>query len=279
MPETLHKGWKMEKAAPPQNDAVCTKSCSGCDGCDTEDKVRLKEISTLRSQDAKIDLKHIAPKKDQAPVQHVLMEFEYDLPHSFVFPGYWNCEIRRALNLSGIKYDIQSVSTTGSDRYSGISGAGLNVTCISLFERIEPSELKRRISEHALNFKIRSIKEIDSPVRVSSVSYCYPLPDGTDEEMLSKLIMERLSEKEWVRSFSGETKYSVWKRDFRPSVTEAYVKDGYLYFTSKRQDYDPLMVLCCLMDLPVSSKLPSLPFRTGFSFEKKGLLDLAMTKN
>ena len=183
--EYLWKRFEMMKSEKPENDAVCTKACSGCGGCDTEDKVRLKEISTLRSQDAKIDLKHIAPKKDQAPVQHVLMEFEYDLPHSFVFPGYWNCEIRRALNLSGIKYDIQSVSTTGSDRYSGISGAGLNVTCISLFERIEPSELKRRISEHALNFKIRSIKEIDSPVRVSSVSYCYLLPDGTDEEMLS----------------------------------------------------------------------------------------------
>ncbi len=276
--EYLWKRFEMMKSEKPENDAVCTKACSGCGGCNTEDNVRLKEISTLRSQDAKIDLKHIAPKKDQAPVQHVLMEFEYDLPHSFVFPGYWNCEIRRALNLSGIKYDIHSVSTTGSDQYTGISGAGLNVTCISLFSRIETDELKRRISEHALNFKIRSIKEIEAPVRVTSVSYCYPLPDGTDEEKLSKLVMERLSEKEWVRSFSGETKYSVWKSDFRPSVTEAYVKDGYLYFTSKRQDYDPLMVLCCLMDLPVSSKLPSLPFRTGFSFEKKGLLDLAMTK-
>ena len=276
----LWKRYQMMKAAFPENDPVCTKSCSGCGGCAPGDRNRLKELAKLREQDAKISLEHVMPKAAHIPKQHILMEFEYDLPHSFVFPGYWDCEIRRALNLSGIRYDPASVSTLGSDlyQYTDIAGAGPNLTFIALDERVRLCALKERISEHALNFHITSLTEVETPLRVASVSFCYKLPKGADESALSETVKEQLSRKEWVHSYTGNTKYSVWTKDFRRYVTDACVKEGCLFFTSTSSDCDPRRLVCCLLDLPLLSNLPSLPVRTGFKFEKKGILDLAIKK-
>ena len=172
----LWKRYQMMRAESPLNDDLCTRSCSGCGGCTKEDRDNLKEIAKLRKQDAKISLSHVMAKEKHTPAQHVLMEFAYDRPHSFVFPGYWDCEICRALNLSGIKYDPASVRTIGSEQYAGISGSGANLTCISLDERIRLSDLEKRISENALNFHITSLKEIEAPLRITAISYCYKLP-------------------------------------------------------------------------------------------------------
>ncbi|MBR3243106.1 MAG: hypothetical protein IKF90_10465 [Parasporobacterium sp.] len=274
----LWKRFQMMKPDCPENDTVCTRACSGCGGCGPEEKLRMKEIAGLRKQDANIKLGHVTPKERHIPKQHVLMKFEYDLAHSFVFSSYWDCEIRRALNLAGIKYDPESICTPGSGHHSGFSGAGLNLTCIALDERIELTELKDRIQEHAFNFHITSLTEIESPLRITSVSYFYKLPFGTDESSLSEIVKEKLSQKEWVLSFQAANRLSVRKTDFRPFVTDAFVKDGCLYFTSNNPDLDPRRLVCCLMDLPLTSKLPSLPVRTEFEFEKKGILDLAIKK-
>lgn len=274
----LWKRYQMMKADFPENDSVCTKACSGCGGCTGEDKSHMKEIAGRREQDSKIKLTHIYPKERHVPKQHVLMEFEYDLPYSFVFSSYWDCEVRRALNLAGIKYDPTSVATLDSGQLSGISGAGPNLTCIALDERLGLSELNRRITEHALNFHITSLSEIETPLRVTSVSYCYDLPDKTDEVILSENVKNKMAQKEWLHSFPTKTGHSVRTTDFRPFVTDASVRDGCLYFSSNSTNCDPRRLVCCLMDLPILSKLSSFPVRTGFTFEKKGILDMAMKK-
>lgn len=273
--EYLKKRYREMEKAKPSPEPVCTRSCSGCGACDEEHRKVLREMPARRAEDRRIDLSHPVRKSNMVSVQHVLMEFTYDRMHSVVIPSYWDCEIRRALYQAGVEFDPDSVETCGSRRYYCHIGAGINATAISLGRRYDTEELRKLIEEHALNFRIVSLKETDRAQRVTSMTYRMKLTAGTDPAALEAELTGRMSLSEW---YYGDGSVFMKRRNLRPAVTAAKVADGYLEITIGFHTEDVRNVFRYILDVPAEERLYDIPERTALTYENKGAVDLAMTR-
>lgn len=274
----MYQRFLNSKKAQPPNVPVCSRKCSGCGACNVEQQEVLKSLPQRRERDVKIDLHHPIRKVAPKPVQHVLLEFEYDPLHASVSPLYWDCEIRRAFFQAGISFDDDSVLCLGSGGFGDHVAVGPSITNVSLGERYDLDELRRRIEEHAINFHVRSITELDVPVRVRATTYSMPLPEGVDMAALPQLIARKLAEPAWhVDPPKRGTTYRLIP-NIRPCVASLEVHDGNLLVTTKEPYSYPREVYRYLFDIPADQTLRLMPERVEFTFEKKGVLDLAMTR-
>ena len=271
----LYRRYLAMKQARPTSDPICSEGCSGCGACDAQHQRLLQGLPALRKADWRINLHHPVRGTAFRPVQFVLLEFTFDCMHAVVIPSYWDCEIRRALFHTGILFDPDSVECFGSREYADHAAAGPNVTNISLGEKVDPEQLKRRIADYAVNFRVRSVRETDKPLRAVTASYRMHLPKGTDSRRVPALLQAKLSEEEWF--YGTATKYA-YPRNLRHAVQKLDVLDGDLLITMGPRLADPRLVYRYLFDLPVGSRLGQMPERIGFSFENKGILDLALTR-
>lgn len=274
--EYLKKRCKAMHQRKPVSDPVCTESCSGCGACDSYQREQLRSMPARREKDRKIDLHHPVRREKPVHVQHVQMMFTYDRMHSVVVPSYWDCEIRRALFKAGVSFDPDSVECFGSRDYAKQIASGFNVTSISLCSRYDLSQLKELIEEHAVNFRVDSIDETDRPLRPTSVTYRIRLPEGTDPVLFAEKLKKKQSEKEWL--CKGENMFSHMQ-DLKRSVKDVFVQDNELVIVLFSGMADPMKVYRYLLDLPRDKVIRRFPVRTGFTFEKTGVLDLARTRD
>lgn len=276
--EYLYKRYLTLNMANPKPDPICSESCSGCGACGGEHQKELRGMVPLREEDRKIDLHHPVRKTDFRPVLYVLMEFEYDYLHSAVIPSYWDCEIRRALFHAGVSFDPDSVESFGSSMFSDHCAAGFNVTGISLGKHYEPEQLKDLIEEHAVNFHVRSVSEAEAPLRVHTVSYRIPLPEDIDAEELSSYIETALGEKEWSYWFYADSVPRPLLKNLRPAVQRVKIQDNYMLITMGPAFTAPGNIYHYLLQLPPDKPLPFMPERIGFTFEKQGIIEQAMSR-
>lgn len=271
----LYKRYQAMQQGRPASEPVCTEQCSGCGACDRTHQKLLQDMPAKRESDRKINLHHPVREKAFQAMQHVLMEFTYDDLHSVVIPSYWDCEIRRALYQSGISFDPDSVECFGSREYSDHAAAGISVTNISLCEKVDLDHLRQRMEEYAINFRIKSLRETEKPQRTVTATYRMPLPEKMDSEKISSIIKNKLSEKEW---FYRKASPYVYPRNLRWTIQQLDVKDDRLYITMGPKLSDPSLVYRYLFDIPANQKLSQIPERVGFTFENKGVLDRALTR-
>ena len=256
-------------------DPICTESCSGCGACDSNQRAKLQSMPAGRKKDRLIDLHHPVRKDKYVHVQHVLLKFTYDRMHSVVIPSYWDCEIRRALYRAGIEFDPESIECYGSRSGPRQAAMGYNVTNISLCGRYDIAELKRLIDEHAVNFRVVSAAEIDRPLRVTSSTYRIALPEGTDKEKLKAELTKKLAESEWV--FKGDNEYFM-PHDYKKNVLEAGIQGDCLVLKVDLDYADLTKIFGYLIAGDKGGVKGIFPERTDMSFEKKGAIDLAMTR-
>ncbi len=265
---------EMEKTKP-SSEPICTERCSGCGACDEEHRKVLREMPARRAEDRKINVSHPVRKSDMVPVQHVLMEFTYDRMHSVVIPSYWDCEIRRALYQAGVEFDPDSVESCGSRRYYSHIGGGINATAISLGRRYGIEELKALIEEHALNFRVVSLRETERPLRITSSTYRMELPEGTDIAAFEAMLDMKMSLSVW---HYGEVPNYMKQRNLRLAVTGARSVDGHLEVTIGPHTEDVREVFRYLLDVPPTERMYSIPERTALTYENQGAIDLAMKR-
>lgn len=274
--EYLKKRYRAMLQKKPASDPICTESCSGCGACDSHQREQLRSMPARREDDRKIDLHHPVRKESHVHVQHVQMSFTYDRMHSVVVPSYWDCEIRRALFKAGVDYDPDSVECFGSTDYAKQIAEGFNVTNISLCSRYDLAQLKELIEEHAVNFSVESITETARPLRPTSVTYRVRLPEWTDPKAFAAKLEKKLSENEWLSK--GVNKFSSMQ-DLKRSVKDVSLREDELVIVLYSGMADPMKVYRYLLDLPREKLIRRFPVRTGFTFEKKGVLDLALTRD
>ena len=271
----LYKRYIAMEEKKPGSEPVCTERCSGCGACTQSQREVLRAMPPRREEDRRIELHHPVRKTDFRPVRHVLVEFTYDDMHSAVIPAYWNCELRRALFHAGVVFDPDSVECFGTRERSDHLAGGLNVTSISLGKRYDDAELQRLMQEHAVNFRVLSVRGTARPLRVTSATYRMELPEGTDEDQLREEIREKMSEDKWMY---GEGSLYFAPSDIRPAVRELDTEDGHLLITMGPVLTDPKKVFRYLLGLPEDEKLHQIPERIGFTYENKGVLDIAATR-
>ncbi len=265
--EYLKKRYLAMKEEHPKPEPVCTSRCAGCGACDAEDRERHAEIRNARRKDAERDL-HYPEKRHPKAAQYVLLEFSYDKYHSFVNADYWSCEIRRAMNLAGIRYDPDSVKGVGSKRYGRRAAAGPDHVCIGLYSRQDTESLRAKIQDHAINFTVESIKEIDGPVQAVSVTYTMRLPEGSDEEALNAEILRRKSEDDWTyRYFNTENNREVTV-DLKWGFIDAEAAAGYLKMKMHPSIGRPAALYRLLLKIPSGQIVDQLPERTYVEWER-----------
>ena len=276
--EYLYRRYLAMKEEQPIPDPICSIRCSGCGGCGSAHRQAFREMPQAREKDRIIDLHHPVRKTDFHPVQFVLIEYTFDPSHSTVLTSYWDCELRRALFHAGISFDPHSAESFGSADFEHLSAAGPNVACISLGKKYDPELLKQSINEHAVNLSVCSVSEIDRPVRVHTVVFRMLLPEGTDPETVHVLKEQKLSEEKWMYTFQ-HTEFmfpSTW--NLRPAVQDITVQGNCLLITMGPTFTDPRLVYRYLFDIPFEQPLKQTPVRMGFTYENKGILDNAMTR-
>ena len=274
--EYLKRRYAAMMQKKPASEPICTESCSGCGACDSRQREKLRSMPDRRIRDRRIDLHHPVRKEKPEHVQHIQMRFSYDRMHSVVIPSYWDCEIRRALFKAGVSFDPDSVECFGSKDHGKQISEGFNVTNISLCSRYDVLQLKKLIEEHAVNFRVDSVTETDRPLRITSVTYRIRMPEGTDPAAFADDLELRMTEDKWM--CKGATEYSGMQ-NLRSSVKDTCVQGDDLVLVLASGAADPMAVYRYLFDLPRDKVIRRFPVRTGFTFEKTGVLDLAKTRD
>ena len=82
----------------------------------------------------------------------------------------------------------------------------------------------------------------------------------------------------WTKLCKGATEYSGMQ-NLRSSVKDACVQGDDLVLVLASGAADPMAVYRYLFDLPRDKVIRRFPVRTGFTFEKTGVLDLAKTRD
>ena len=274
----LYARYRAMREAHPKPVPICSTRCSGCGACSPQQRKRLAQMPAEREKDRKIGLSHPAPEESFRPDQFVLLEYEYDHLHSVVLPSYWNCELRRALFQAGILFDPASVKSFGSEDSSMQGASGFDATCISLGKRYDPEQLKRMIQEHAVNFRVKSIAEIEKPLRVTTATYRLKLPEGTDEARLQERLQNCLAEEKWDAEVKDPTVVFPVKRNPRPAVRKLEIRDGFLQITMGPKVTNPLWVYGYVFSIPASQPIHRIPERIGYTYENQGILDRALNR-
>ena len=251
----------------PKPDPICTAQCSGCGACDGQDRKRLDRIYALRLADSKRDL-HYPDIIHRRAVRYVMLEFSYDKFHSFVISDYWSCEIRRALNLAGILYDPYSVECVGSRRYGHSAATGSDYVCIALYSHYDTEALAAKIQKYALNFCVKSIKEIDCLMRPVSVTYIMRLPEGSDESAINAEILRRKKEDNWEYVFFDADKNRDITANLKWGIIDTEASDGYLKIKMDPVIGWPAALYCLLLNIPSSQVLRHLPERVGYEWKR-----------
>ncbi len=220
----------------------------------------------------------LAEQKESSLVQHVLLEYDYDHLHSTVIPSYWDNEIRRALFQAGIHFDPDSVESFGSDSYSEHSAAGFNVTCISFEMRYDLLFLKDILDKHSVNFHVRTLSEIPVPLRVSTVTYRMKLPKRKDRLELSAFPEQMLNEKEWNFTPRTDAIRNPCPINLRNAVQKLSIRGDDLLIIMGPEFTDPRSIFRFLFRIPHEESLSQIPERIGFTYENRGVFDLAMTR-
>ena len=273
--EYLYRRYMAIEQKKPASDPICTESCSGCGACVREQLEVLRAMPARREKDRIINLHHPVKKTEFRPVQHVLLEYSCDDLHSVVMPSYWDCEIRRALFHAGVDFDPDSVESFGSRMYERQLGSGANVTCISLGRVYDTDQLRRLIEKHAVNFRVVSVTETRIARRVALAEYRMSLPEGTDKEALRRTIEKRLGEEKWLYGIKTAGSFAY---NLRPHVTDVEIRGDDMHIKLCSAYADPRLVFRFLLDIPEDELIHQMPERTGFTFENKGILDIAMTR-
>ena len=271
--EYLLKRYQSIKEKMPVSDPVCSSGCSGCGGCGSEQKKMLRELPAKREEDRRIELQHPVKRNAAAPVQYILLEYDYDWLHSVVSTSYWDSEIRRALFQAEVSFVPESVESLGSQLSIEHTAGGSNVTNIALGSRYDLKELKQRIEDHAVNFHIREIREIPHPLRIREVTFSMQLPDGRDMKELSELVREKLSETEWRYEIRFPGFLFPGTLQLRQSVGGLEIEGNRLMITTGPNFAAPDKVYRYLFGMPDDEPLGQVPVRTHFEYEKQGILD------
>ena len=274
----LWRRYMAMKENAPVSEPVCSTCCSGCGSCDPRQQKILRGLSSLREEDRKIDLHHPVRKTKYKAVQYVLVEYDYDRLHSGVIPGYWDCELRRALFKAGVSFDPDSVESFGSDDFGAHAAAGFNTTCISLCRQYDLNELRALIEAHALNFHVRQILEIPRPVRVREVTYRMRVPQGKNPEQLNEQLRKRLEEEDWIYLVSTGLTYKLTLH-LRSSVKELKAEGDDLMISMGPVFADPRKVYRCLFDIPDEEPLCQMPERISVVYENQGILDHCLNRS
>ena len=188
------------------------------------------------------------------PKQYILMEYTYDSRDLMVTRGGPDSEIRGALCSAGIDFDSESVESFCDDWCDEQIASGRNAVCMAMGQRYDLNELKERIDEHALNFRILSLKETEKPVRVYTVTYRMKLPEGMDV---------------------SKAEFCPQPEKLRKSVCGLETDGEWINITMGPLFMDPRMVYRYIFDIPSNDNLHQIPERTGFTYENRGILDLA----
>lgn len=276
--EYLYRRYLAMKEEHPHSDPICSAGCSGCGGCGVEHRRALREMQEARERDRRTDLHHPVRKTDFHPVQYVLLEYTIDPSHSTVKASYWDCELRRALFHAGLLFDPDSVQTFGGAEFVNLSAAGPNAACISLGKKYDPEELLQSINEHAVNIRVLSVSVIDAPVRVHTAVFSMALPEGCDPGEIRDLTEKKLSEEKWTYSYRHDALFYPVNWELRSAVRDITVRDDRLLIKMGPSFTDPRLVYRYLFDIPSGQLLKQAPVREGFTFENKGVLDIAMTR-
>ena len=233
----------------------------------------LRELPAKREEDRRIELQHPVKRNAAAPVQYILLEYDYDWLHSVVSTSYWDSEIRRALFQAEVSFVPESVESLGSQLSIEHTAGGSNVTNIALGSRYDLKELKQRIEDHAVNFHIREIREIPHPLRIREVTFSMQLPDGRDMKELSELVREKLSETEWRYEIRFPGFLFPGTLQLRQSVGGLEIEGNRLMITTGPNFAAPDKVYRYLFGMPDDEPLGQVPVRTHFEYEKQGILD------
>ena len=266
------------KEEHPHSDPICSANCSGCGGCGSEHRRAFREMPKAREKDRQINLHHPVRKTDFRPVQHVLLEYTFDLSHSTVKNSYWDCELRRALFHAGIRFDPDSAESFGSAEFANMSAAGPNVACISLGEKYDPEKLMQSINAHTVNMRVSSVSVLERPVRVQTVVFSMLLPEGFGSEKIRDLTEKKLLEERWMYRYRHDAMYYPMNWELRSAVRDITVQEDRLLITMGPSFADPRLVYRYLFDIPSEQPLKQTPVRVEFTFENKGILDSAMTR-
>ncbi len=264
--EYLYRRYQEIFQKKPEPDPICSRQCSGCGACEEGQQRKLKDMEPLRKEDRKIDLHHPVLKRSFSPVQHMLLEYDYDFFHSTVIPSYWDCEIRRALFLAGVSFDPDSVESFGSSKYDEHEAAGFNVTCLSLETRYDLQQLKCLINDHAVNFSVRSLSEIPIPLRVSTVTYRMKLPEDRDPLELSSFLEQKLVEDEWNFIVPIYGVLNPNPLNLRNAVQKLEILGEDLFITMGPEFTDPRKIFRYLFQIPYEQSLSQVPERIGFTY-------------